>query len=131
MTRQILKIQGSQDEDAYMSVATPRPDPAAFRSYMERRGVPIDVAREDGPIYKADYRQAGLGRMRVGYMGPGRAQLVYNDREALVPMGAILIISGLQQQDVEHEADEILKAMGEVEDMETIQYFIVMHQRHK
>ena len=69
--------------------------------------------------------------MRVGYMGPGRAQLVYNDREALVPMGAILIISGLQQQDVEHEADEILKAMGEVEDMETIQYFIVMHQRHK
>ena len=50
-------------------------------------------------------------------------------REIKTNAGAMLIVSGLEQKLVEAEAQSILDAVGESEDMKTLNYFVLIEAR--
>ena len=126
MSRQLV-TRPTPEGDMYTLFASIQPNLNAFRTYMKRKGIRVRSAGQS-PVYGADYDAVGQ-RLRAGYMSPGINTTRVKGREIKTNVGAMLIVSGLEQKLVEAEAQSILDAVGESEDMKTLNYFVLIEAR--
>tara|TARA_B100000315_G_C14290290_1_gene457063 strand:+ start:42 stop:440 length:399 start_codon:yes stop_codon:yes gene_type:complete len=129
MSRQLITIPLEEGNNRYILVASVRPDFDAFMTYMAKKGVPVKDDVELPGVHSADYRNVGLGDVRVGYHGPAKILVEHKGSEMPVNLGSLLFVSGLEQEVVEGEANGIIECMDEVEDPGSVQRYVALYDR--
>ena len=123
MTRQLF-TEESERGPFYTLVASVFPDSTPLRKYLrERRSFPIMESRSPNPrfgtAYLSDNNSILVG---VGYE-PSITGLDHQNKKRLV-RGALVFIGGSDKKVVEHEANEILRMMGETEDPKSVEDYL-------
>ena len=127
MSRQLI-TRPMKDLTMYMLIASTEPNLESFLRYMGVKGVNVQNVGRPSPVYAADYKEIGL-RLKVAYWPPGTGVINSGGHELRTKVGALLIVDGLEQKVVESEAQAILNVMGELEDPESVQYFLSREQK--